>query len=169
MFAPQAVWAHEFLKDRKDPPKSIDWAPAESWVACDGRTAVNRGPWTGASGQAHGYFTTVWMRDKSKWRWVYDGGDSVAKPMPFPAKAKVVRASCDHGAKIPAAYRKATVATARLAGAAPGEAGQGRSADGTLIYEWKVAPDGARRFKARLWNGRRYTTILDQSIAAPPK
>lgn len=169
MFTPQAVWAHQYLKDVKDPPKSIDWAPAESWVACDGRTAINRGPWTSASGKAHGYFTTVWMHEKKDWRWVYDGGDALAQPMPEPKTAKVVRASCTNKAKIPAAYRKAVVPTEHLAGAAPGEAGQGRSADGTLIYEWKVAADGARTFKARLWNGRSYRVILDQNVAAPPK
>ena len=27
MFTPQAVWAHEFLKDRKDPPKAVAWRP----------------------------------------------------------------------------------------------------------------------------------------------
>ena len=51
----------------------------------------------------------------------------------------------------------------------PGEAGQGRSADGTLIYEWKVSAEGARTFKARLWNGRSYRVILNQNVAAPPK
>ena len=45
MFTPQAVWARDFLQDRKDPPKSIRWTPADSYVACDGRIAVNTGPW----------------------------------------------------------------------------------------------------------------------------
>jgi hypothetical protein len=169
MFAPQAVWAHEYLKEAKDPPKSIDWAPAESWVACDGRTAINRGPWTGASGKSHGYFTTVWVHQKSGWRWVYDGGDALSEPMPKPNAAKTVQASCSQRAKIPAAYRKAAVRTEHSTGAGPIPARRGRSADGTLIYEWKVAEDGARTFKARLWNGRSYRVILDQKIAAPPK
>ena len=47
------------------------------------------------------------------------------------------------------------------------DAGQGRSADGTLIYEWRVAATGERRFEAKLWNGRDYRTILDQSVPAP--
>ena len=54
----------------------------------------------------------------------------------------------------------------RIAGKPPADAGQGRSADGTLIYEWKVSASGDRNFKAKLWNGRDYTTILDQKIAA---
>ena len=47
MFTPQAVWAHDFLKDRKDPPKSVEWWPDRSFVSCDGRTAVNTGPRSG--------------------------------------------------------------------------------------------------------------------------
>ena len=167
MFTPQAVWAQEALKDAKDPPKAIDWAPADSWVACDGRTAINRGPWTGASGKTHGYFTTVWMRTGKSWKWIYDGGDSLAEPMALPAKPRVAKASCSRRSRIPAEYRKAVKPTERIAGHAPADAGQGRSADGTLIYEWKVSPDGARHFLARLWNGRSYRVILDQNVAAP--
>jgi hypothetical protein len=169
MFSPQAVWAHEYLKALKDPPKSIDWAPADSWVSCDGRTAINRGPWTSASGKAHGYFTTVWMQSHSNWRWIYDGGDVLTVPMALPKAPKVVRASCSNLARVPATYRGTVIATEHIAGNAPADAGQGRSADGTLIYEWKVAPDGARHFLARLWNGRGYRIILDQNVAAPQR
>ena len=59
MFTPQAVWARDFLKGRKDPPKSVSWSPAQSFVSCDGRTAVNSGPWWGTEDDSHGYFTTV--------------------------------------------------------------------------------------------------------------
>jgi hypothetical protein len=169
MFAPKAVWAQEFLKGRADPPKSIDWAPADSWVSCDGRTAINRGPWSSASGQAHGYFTTVWMQTSSGWRWTYDGGAPLPVPTAFPDKPRVTKASCSNRSQIPAAYRKATVPTQRIAGQPPADAGQGRSADGTLIYEWKVAADGARHFLAKLWNGRDYRIILDQNINAPER
>ena len=47
MFTPQAVWARDFLKGRKNPPKAVRWWPATSFVSCDGRTAVNTGPWIG--------------------------------------------------------------------------------------------------------------------------
>ena len=62
MFTPQATWARDFLKDRKDPPKAISWRPAHSFASCDGRTAVNTGPWWRADGKLGGYFTTVWQR-----------------------------------------------------------------------------------------------------------
>ncbi len=169
MFAPQAVWVKEYLKDEADPPAALDWTPADSWISCDRRTAINKGPWRSASGKAHGYFTTVWMQKASAWRWVYDGGDSLSAPLPFPRKPRIHRASCANLANIPAAYRQAVIATASIAGQPPADAGQGRSADGTLIYEWKVAADGARHFMARLWNGRGYRVVLDQSVAAPAK
>lgn len=167
MFTPQAVWAQEFLGPLKDPPRAITWAPSDSWLSCDGRTAINRGPWTSASGTSHGYFTTVWMRQGKGWKWSYDGGDDLARPMTLPKKPRVERASCAGSDRIPREYREEVKPTARLAGKPPADAGQGRSADGTLIYEWKVSASGERRFEAKLWNGRDYRTILDQHIAAP--
>jgi hypothetical protein len=167
MFTPQAVWAHEFLRPLKDPPKALTWGPADSWVSCDGRTAINRGPWSSASGKAFGYFTTVWVRDNKSWKWTYDGGDQLAQPMVMPRRPRVERASCGGRAKIPSEYREEVKPTERIAGKPPADAGQGRSADGTLIYEWRVAKDGERRFEAKLWNGRVYRTILDQHVAAP--
>ena len=74
MFTPQAVWARDFLKPLKDPPKAIAWRPADSFVSCDGRIAVNTGPWFKLDGSAGGYFTTVWQRERNDWRWASDGG-----------------------------------------------------------------------------------------------
>src|SRR5207253_9389317 len=59
VFTPQAVWARNFLQDRKDPPKAVSWRPTDSFVSCDGHTAVNTGPWF-KGGAPGGYFTTVW-------------------------------------------------------------------------------------------------------------
>ena len=73
MFTPQAVWARDFLANRKDPPKTVKWAPAQSYVSCDGRTAVNTGPWFTQDDKLAGYFMTVWQRSRSGWRGVYDG------------------------------------------------------------------------------------------------
>jgi len=167
MFTPQAVWAHEFLKGRKDPPKSIHWGPSASWVSCDGRTAINRGAWATAAGQWSGYFTTVWVKRAKGWTWDYDGGDELSPPRSLPKRPAVEQASCAGKGKIPSEYRKETKPTDRIAGKPPADGGQGRSADGTLIYEWKVAKDGERHFEAKLWNGRDYRTVLDQRIPAP--
>jgi hypothetical protein len=165
MFVPQPVWAQEFLKDRKDPPISIDWAPADSWVSCDGQMAINRGPWTSASGERHGYFTTVWIRSHGQWRWLYDGGTPLTVPIALPAKARVTRARCGNSPNAGDKYGAVSSASRRN-GSAP-VSGAGRSADGTLTYEWKVASDGARHFEAKLWDGSGYRTITNQYVAAP--
>src|SRR3954468_3201408 len=57
MFTPQAVWAKTFLKSLKNPPGSISWRPTQSFVSCDGRTAVNTGPWFTQDSRLAGYFT----------------------------------------------------------------------------------------------------------------
>ena len=167
MFTPQAIWAHEFLAGKKDPPKSIIWGPSHSWTSCDGRTAITRGPWATAAGKWSGYFTTVWVREQAGWQWTYDAGDTLTAPRPLPKKPQVQRASCAGRERIPGEYREETKPTARIAGKPPADAGQGRSADGTLIYVWRVAASGERRFEAKLWNGRDYRTVLDQKVRVP--
>jgi hypothetical protein len=169
MFTPQAVWVQKFLKDRKDPPKSVRWAPAHSWVSCDGRTAVNTGPWWTSDRASHGYFTTVWQRTDGNWRWVYDGGDGQSGPLPpRPASAKVHRASC--GTKAPGApIIPPPPLTNKQARTTPDDNGRGQSADKTLGWDWKVDKNGARRFRVYQWNGVRYAQVLVNDVPAPPK
>jgi hypothetical protein len=167
MFTPQAVWAHEFLKDKKDPPKSIHWGPSATWTSCDGRSAISRGNWATAQGKWSGYFTTVWVREPGGWQWIYDGGDELEAARPLPKQPRMQRASCTGGDKIGKEYREEVKPIARIAGKPPADAGQGRSADATLIYQWRVAATGERHFEAKLWNGRDYRTILNQKIPAP--
>ena len=44
--------------------------------------------------------------------------------------------------------------------------GTGRSADGTLTYQWKVNPKGARHFQAQIWTGKQYQTVFEQQTDA---
>lgn len=155
MFTPQVVWAHDFLKDRKDPPKSVEWWPALSLVSCDGRTAVNTGP-AFRDGKHYGQFTTAWVREKGTWKWVYDNGsDPVGKPTPKPAKPKVIRASC-RGKAPGAPIIQPLPLTDRQARKTPDDSGRGESADKTLGWDWKVAKNGEHHFRVYLWNGRGY-------------
>ena len=168
MFAPQAVWAQDYLNGRKDPPRSVEWWPARSWSSCDGRTAVNTGPWRIEANKADGYFTTLWMRQASgDWRWTVDGGDSLAASLKRPANPTVRKASCSNRVlrlrHIQRAYANPINRTSP-----PGDSGYARSADGTLLYNWTVTANGARRTRVQLWTGRRFETVLDQKVAAPP-
>ena len=164
MFTPQAVWTQIFLKDKADPPKSVSWGPAHSFISCDGRTAVNTGPWIGADPTRHGYFTTVWQRHGQNWRWVYDGGDRQTGPTPTIPKAQIHRASCS--GKAPGApVIPPPVLTSRQARTTPEDNGRGYSADKTLGWDWKVEKNGARRFRVYQWTGDHYAQVLVNNIA----
>ena len=166
MFAPQAVWAHDFLMDRKDPPKSISWRPLHSFVSCDGRTAVNSGPWFTPAGKLAGYFTTVWQRGRSGWRWVYDGGVPAPVKKTASTTPQVQRASCAArapGAPIP----PPPPLTAKQARTTPEDNGRGESADKTLGWDWKVTPKGARTLRVYLWTGSRYAPVINTTDPAP--
>lgn len=163
MFTPQAVWAQQFLSGRADPPKSLAWRPSSSFVSCDGRTAVNQGPWATASGSGGGTFTTVWQADGAEWRWVYDGGDFGAAPTQWPASAAVKQASCD--GTPPGPPLMAPPPVARHSGnGAPDDFGRGESADRSFGWDWKVDAKGTRHFRAFLWNGSSYDLVIDQTV-----
>ena len=171
MFTPQAVWAHEFLAGRKDPPKSrSSGGPSASWVSCDGRTAVNTRSLGDRGGQVDRLFhDRVAARAGKGWKWIYDGGDELVAPRRCRRRRQVERASCVGRAKIPAAqYRADVKPIARSAGKPPADAGQGRSADGTLI--WRMEGRGVRRAPFPGQAVERRATIaqvVDQTIPAP--
>ena len=164
MFTPQAIWAHEFLRGQKNPPESLRWSPAASFVSCDGRTAVNTGPWSGNRGKSNGYFTTVWQRDGRNWKWVYDGGDELAKPRATVRRPFVRKAACTGKPGNPPLL--ATPPAQQPRGKTPADYGRGLSADRTLAWDWKVEGKGARRFRTFLWNGARYEQVLVDQVAA---
>lgn len=163
MFNPQAVWAHEFLRGRKNPTQAVTWRPALSLVSCDGRTAVNVGPWERNGGKVVGYFTTVWHREKGRWLWSYDGGDTLAKPMMTGKRPTVRRASC-RGRAAGAPLMAPPSAVKRPSSNPPDDFGRGQSADRTLGWDWRVDAKGGRTFRAYLWDGTHYHQALYQQI-----
>ena len=168
VFTPQAAWAREAFP-KKDPPRAISWRPAYSLVSCDGRTAVNTGPWFNVRGKMGGYFTTVWQRTPAGWRWAYDGGGPLAEGAQVPPmKPRVHRASCR--AQAPGApVIPPPPLTAKQARTTPEDTGRGQSADKTLGWDWKVEKDGSRKFRVFQWNGQRYEQMLYNEVPAPPK
>ena len=166
MFTPQAVWAQTFLKPLKDPPNAIAWSPSHSFVSCDGRIAVNTGPWFKQDGTPGGYFTTVWQRTPRGWRWVYDGGGPANGPAPT-GKSQTHRASC--GAKAPGApVPPPPPLSPRQARTTPEDNGRGQSADKTLGWDWKVEKDGSRKFRVYQWKGGMYAQVLYNDVPGPP-
>ncbi|MDP9423482.1 MAG: hypothetical protein M3Q19_11755 [Pseudomonadota bacterium] len=166
LFTPQAVWAHSFLKDRKNPPRAVEWWPIRSFVSCDGRTAVNTGPAFRPDGTHYGSFTTVWQRDKGQWRWVYDnGGPPEGKPPRAPQRPQIVRATCRP--KAPGApVSPPPPLSPGKARTTPEDHGRGESADKTLGWDWKVEKNGDHRLRVFMWYGRDYAWVLDNNIPA---
>jgi hypothetical protein len=160
MFTPQPVKVHDLLKDSKDPPVSVFWWPGRSYVSCDGKTAVNTGPWVREWGKSVGYFTTVWQQQPGGgWKWTYDAGDTLQQARAEGGDIKPVIAACPPKdrpvppppqAQMPEGVKYAV----------------GSSADGTLQWMWTVQPDGARTFRASLWDGTDHRKVIDDRVAA---
>ena len=165
VFTPQAAWARQALP-KKDPPKAIKWAPAQSFVSCDGRTAVNTGPWWKVDGSLGGYFTTVWQRSGRTWRWVYDGGGALSGNAPPTAHPTLQRASC-RGRAPGAPIIPPPPLSAKQARTTPNDNGRGESADKTLGWDWKVGETGARRLRVYQWDGKKYAQVLHNDVPAP--
>jgi hypothetical protein len=163
MFTPQVIWARDFLKGRKDPAAATRWTPNASYVSCDGRIAVNTGPWQSSDGRQNGFFTTVWEQEKGQWRWISDGRHTLKKPLAARKTPVVRKASCRGRAPGPPLMAPPSRKTGP-GGVAPDDFGRGYSQDRTLGWDWRVGPRGVRQFRTFLWTGRRYTLALDQTI-----
>ena len=163
MFAPQPINAHQALAKAKDPPHAVFWWPGRSYVSCDGKFAVNTGPWVREFGKAVGYFTTVWARQADGgWKWIYDAGDQLKFARDEGGDIKPVIGVCAPGLKPPAmpAHPKAFRAPLKTSG--------GRSPDGSLVWQWTVDAAGARHFVTLLWDGKKWQPVIDDQVEAPP-
>lgn len=155
MFTPAPVVAHRYLAGRAEPKHPIQWWPAHSYVSCDGRIAVNTGPWTVPARGTSGYFTTIWVRQPDgAWKWIYDGGDQTGRIDPAGDRPRTRKAACRGragdvlGDPEPAAQQQAA----------------GRSADGTLQWRWTWTDDGARALDVYLWNGREMERVIEDRV-----
>lgn len=163
IFTPQAIWARDFLKGRKDPAAPIRWSLNASYVSCDGRIAVNTGSWQSADGRQNGFFTTVWQQEKGQWRWISHGRHTLKEPLAARRTPVVRKGSCRGRAPGPPLMATPPTTT-RPGGMAPDDFGRGYSNDRTLGWDWRVGPKGVRDFRTFLWTGRGYTLALKQTI-----
>ena len=139
MFVPQPVNAHDFLKDRRDPPKAIDWWPTASYISCDGSVAVSTGGWKRPDGSV-GYFTTIWQRQPDgSWQWIVDAGGGLTKPRPAVKKPAIKRAACGWNRFTP------LLEMVPPTDYTPPPHANGLSNDGTLAWHWQSGPDGSYR------------------------
>lgn len=165
MFVPQMVLAQEHLKDKVDPANPVKWQPHQVWSSCDGSIGVTRGAWQ--AGEATGWFTTIWQRQqKGQYKWIMDQGDALPMPLDPPDMIVAKVADC------PAGYRGSRQKRKDVKGKVVlGDPTQrsGQSDDGTLSWEVKVEPDGARRFAMALKLDGQMTPVQVVEVAAPEK
>ena len=169
MFVPHYVRAHDFLKDRKDPLIGYMWWPAEAFVSCDNSTAVITGP--SVLGSTRGYFTTLWAKHEAgEWKWLFDHGDTLDRPRPAGERTRVRTASCKRLAGPPPGWSEMMLSDGEGAiGGAGSTSARGRSGDGSLTWEWKVAPDGGRTIEVFLWDGAKPELVLKDEVKAPAR
>jgi len=160
MFVPQPTNAQAWMKDRKDPPKSVEWWPTESYVSCDGKLAVNTGGWKRPNGEV-GFFSTVWqLQADGSWKWIVDGGDALTAARQQPAEPKVVRAACGRDDRLRAYVGEPVMDPEE-------KSGLGGAPDKSILWEWHVGADGRRSFKASVWTSAGYEAVINDQIAAP--
>jgi hypothetical protein len=180
MFVPEPVNATEWLRGRANPRQAVMWWPARSWVSCDGKLAVNFGPWLRNGGTRAGTFTTVWTRrEDGRWQWKLDRGSRLPKPLPASDRRRIARSSClniqtarDAGvtdvqdSDILIQMGDGAPAAAAHIPSAPvdGELLQsGQSGDATLRWEVrhiKGAANGEHVLKVWRWDGHRHVLAL---------
>jgi hypothetical protein len=151
MFVPQPVDARAWLRRQQNPPQAVRWQPHQVWSSCDGSLAVTRGAWQRPDGSS-GSYTTVWSRQRNEdYKWVMDQRDASAEPLSDPEMIQASVAECTPASTTRARPRALPRATVRdqscIAGGCSGGA---VSADGSLAYEYSVAPSGNREIIVQL-------------------
>ena len=145
VFTPQATWARDFLKGREDRGGGIRWSPNASYASCDGRTAVNTGPWRSTDALQTGFFTTVWEQEKGDWHWLSHGRHTLNVPLAARDTPIVHKGSCR--GRAPGPPLMAPPPIKNRPGVTPDDFGRGYSSDRTLGWEWRVGPKGVRHFR----------------------
>ncbi|MBX3565802.1 MAG: hypothetical protein KF730_14625 [Sphingomonas sp.] len=147
VLSPQAVPVAEAYGE-PDPPRAYHWWISDSYVSCDGRVAINTGPWE-REGE-YGWFTTVWKRQPDgSWAWIVDLGGSTETLLVAPMQPVTHKASCE--GKAPSL-------------AFAGRGGLGGSADNSLLWQWTVTAEGRGSFHALLWTGTTFETVAKSGL-----
>ena len=168
MFVPEAVNAHDWLRQQTNPAQAVRWQPHQVWSSCDGSLGVTKGAWQRPNGTV-GYFTTVWERQRNgEYKWVLDQGDALAQPLAAPELIDAKVAQCERpDAPPPRRERErltpATIRPTLCEGL--NCSGGGASADGTLTYAYAVTAQG-RRFTVEMRENGAMTEVLRSEVSA---
>ena len=167
MFVPDLTNAQVWLKGKADPAQAVDWQPHKIHMSCDGSVGVSTGAWQAANGNT-GYFTTIWQKQNAEdrrlrgkeveWKWVFDHGEAVDKPLAEPDFIETAVASCKGDAIAP---NRAAIAGGRQKG--------GLSSDGSLTWVAEQQADGSRSVTVSVWNGTGFDIVVKNDLAPPAK
>ena len=143
MFTPQAIWAREFLKRTQGSAGGAALVAQRQLCVVRRPDGGQHRPVARRNRQQRGFFTTVWEKEKGRWRWISDGRHSLKAPLPA-RKSPVVRTASCKG-RAPGPPLMAPPSTRKgPGGVTPDDFGRGYSADRTLGWDWRVGPNGAR-------------------------
>lgn len=167
MFTPELVNAQQWLKGKADPAQAVTWQPHHIYMSCDGSLAVSTGAWQNAKGET-GRFTTIWQQQnfgqrrpdrKIEWKWVFDDGDALAKPLAEPDYVETDVASC-----------KATIAAVPVPTGLTDKGMTASSPDHSLVWHAAFQDDGSRIVYAELaQDDGGYKRVHEYTIPAPGK
>jgi hypothetical protein len=168
MFVPQAVNAHQWLRQQTNPAQAVRWQPHQVWSSCDGTLAVTKGAWQRPNGTV-GYFTTVWTRERDgDYEWVLDQGDTLDQPLAAPDLIDGKVAECtrpDAPEDRRERYRFRPAAIRPLACAGSTCRGGGTSADGTLSYDFEATAQG-RQLAVQMRENGALSEVMRSEVAA---
>jgi len=164
MFTPELVSAPVWLKGKADPPQATEWQAHKVFMSCDGSMGVATGAWQGAKG-GNGYFTTIWQKQDAQgrrqrgkeveWKWIFDHGVPLDKPLAEPDFVTTRVASCAKGTPIP------------ISAAPSGDSNKsGFSLDRTMFWSAESSADQSRSILVRLWNGDKWEDIVFDDVVA---
>jgi hypothetical protein len=134
----------------------LSWAPHAVYASCDGSAGATVGVWQGP-GKAHGYFTTIWLRERDgRFKWVLThGGARTGKMADAPDFIQAKEGKCGSRPAI---------------GLEAGDVGDdlaiGLSFDQTLSWRSLVRADGSRRITVRMWDGTAMVDVIDDVVSA---
>lgn len=167
MFVPQAVAARKWLQGRANPAQAVRWQPHQVWSSCDGTLAVTKGAWQRPDGSV-GYFTTVWERQRNgEYKWVLDQGDTLQQALAEPEMIGGSVGQCPAGGPSLRNPRNVRATIRATACDSTGRcSGGGSSDDGTLAYDYVVAPSGAREVAVQLRQDGAMHEVLRSQVAA---
>ncbi|MFA7604797.1 MAG: hypothetical protein WCY29_17510 [Novosphingobium sp.] len=170
MFAPAMVLAHDWLKNRPDPPAALARQPYQVWSSCDGSLMITSGAWQ--RGDSHGWFTTVWQRQaKGGYKWVFDHHGAAREPLPAPEMIAARVAACPERRPGPRpAGQDARGKPAKREKTPPmpfdPTRREGRSDDGTLAWQVTADTAGTHDFTARMLVDGQMEEIRNEHVAA---